>query len=89
MTGGTYCRIGQGNGAGPAIWAAVSTPLFSIMNKNDFFAMIVCTISKKGLLLAGFIFVDDIDLCITQELNDTKPIHSKMQGAVTQWEGVL
>jgi len=28
--------IRQGNGAGPAIWAAVSSPLFEIMKEDGF-----------------------------------------------------
>jgi len=27
--------IGQGNGVGPAIWAAISSPLFAIMKEVD------------------------------------------------------
>jgi len=38
--------IGQGNGAGPQIWAAVSTPLFQILTKEGFLAQIICTMSK-------------------------------------------
>jgi len=80
--------IGQGNGAGPAIWAAVSTPLF-IMQEDGFFAMMVSAISKQQLLLARFAFVDNTDLCLTQEIHKTKLIHNKMQGTVTHWEGLL
>jgi len=34
--------IGQGNGAGPAIWAAVSSPLFTIMQEDRFLATVIC-----------------------------------------------
>jgi len=38
--------IGQGNGAGPQIWAAVSTPLFQILAEEGFLAMVICAISR-------------------------------------------
>jgi len=31
--------IVQGNGAGPAIWAAVSSPMFKIMRQDGFYAL--------------------------------------------------
>jgi len=37
--------IGQGNGAGLQIWAAVSSPLFQILTQDSFIAQIICTIS--------------------------------------------
>ncbi len=37
--------IGQGNGAGLAIWTAISTPLFNIMEDDGYFALIICAIS--------------------------------------------
>ena len=38
--------IGQGNGVGPQIWAAVSTPLFQILAEEGFLAKVICTISR-------------------------------------------
>jgi len=37
---------GQGNGVGPQIWVAVSTPLFAIMRVEGFVAQILCAMSK-------------------------------------------
>jgi len=37
--------IGQGNCAGPHIWATVSLPLLKLMKQDGFFAMIVGEIS--------------------------------------------
>jgi len=56
--------IGQGNGAGPHIWAVASTPLFQILKKEGFLAQIICAMSKHQSAMASFGFVDDIDLCI-------------------------
>jgi len=80
--------IGQGNRARPQIWAAVSTPLFNIM-WADVFAIIICTISWKGLQLSGFAFVDDTNLCITIQPTEQTMIHAKIQLAVNHWAGLL
>jgi len=39
--------IGQGNGTGPQIWAAVSTPLFEILREEDFVATFICALSRQ------------------------------------------
>jgi len=39
--------IGQGNGAGPAIWAVVSSPMFEIMQQEGFYALIQGAISLQ------------------------------------------
>jgi len=49
--------IGQGNGAGPQIWAAVSTPLFEILREEGFVATFICVLSKAQRCMAGFAFV--------------------------------
>jgi len=41
----TAIGIGQGNGAGPQIWVAVSTVLFKVLREDSFFANLVCTMS--------------------------------------------
>lgn len=40
-------RIGQGNGAGPAIWAIVSTPLLNVLRDKGFGCEIICPLSSK------------------------------------------
>jgi len=57
--------IGQGNGAGPAIWAAVSSPLFKIMQADSFLATVICAMSSQACCFSGFAFVDDTDLCVS------------------------
>jgi len=37
--------IGQGNGAGPLIWVAVSSPMFNIMRSDSFYAHVISSIS--------------------------------------------
>jgi len=57
--------IGQSNGAGLQIWAAVSTPLFNILRQEGFLATIICAISRQSQTIGGFAFVDDTDLIVT------------------------
>jgi hypothetical protein len=55
--------IGQGNGAGPAIWAVISCLILEIMHKQGYVAMFVSAISWMSIALCGgFLFVDDADL---------------------------
>ncbi len=39
--------IGQGNGVGPAIWAAVSSPMFEIMCQDGFYALMQGAVSLQ------------------------------------------
>jgi len=81
--------IGQGNGAGPQIWAAVSTPLFAIMRAEGFVAQIICAMSKISMELAGLAFVDDTDLIINDPSNDAEQVSDKMQRSLSTWHGIL
>jgi len=81
--------IGQGNGAGPSIWAAVSSPMFDIMQQDGFYALLMGAISKLQQKISGFAFVDDTDLCITHASDEGKQVVQQMQKAVTQWDGLL
>ena len=53
---------GQGNGAGPPIWATTSSPLFDMMREDDHGAHFTSAISEELLHIAGSAFVDDTDL---------------------------
>ncbi len=81
--------IGQGNGAGPQIWAAVSTPLFEILSQDGFVATFICSLSKQHRQMAGFAFVDDTDLIVTDASNDEKQVTQKMQSSLSLWHGLL
>jgi len=81
--------IGQGNGAGPQIWAAVSSPLFELLQQQGFFAHIIGAISLHARKLTGFAFVDDTDLCVTHPSNSVTQVALHMQGSITSWEGLL
>jgi len=86
--GNPIVGIGQGNGAGPQIWAAVSFPLFDIMPQDGFLAMVHCTMSVLWEDIVGFTFVNDTDLCTSSPTRDDS-IVIQMQQLVTNWEGLL
>ena len=81
----------QGNGAGPAIWACVSSPLFDILREQGYGAKYVSPI--KGILfnLAGFAFVDDADLIQTpnQPTQSVPQLIQAAQNGLKLWEECL
>jgi len=81
--------IGQGNGVGPQIWAAVSTPLFQILAEEGFLAKVICTISRHKWLIVGFGFINDTDLCITAVDNKLPSILHQMQQSLWMWADLL
>jgi len=81
--------ISQGNGASPHIWAAVSTTLFQILAQEGFLATVICAISKLKYTMAGFGFVDDVDLCITMPKGNREQVVHQMQKSINMWAGLL
>ncbi len=81
--------IGQGNGAGHHIWAAVSTPLFQVMRAEGFIVLFICALSKTQRALAGLAFVDNTDLIINDESNLAPRVGTKMQESLTMWHRLL
>ena len=61
----TPIGFGQGNRAGPAIWAVISTIFFDTLRENGYGALLSDPFSKIDVNLAGFGFVDDTDLLQT------------------------
>jgi hypothetical protein len=55
-------RIGQGNGAGLAIWAMVSTPLLNVLRAKGFGCEIKCPLSSEYFRFVGYAFMDNTDL---------------------------
>jgi len=56
---------------------------------DRFFAKLVCEMSRIELKLAGFAFMDDTYLCLTQEPEHKAAITKRMQNAVEHWTGIL
>ena len=79
--------VGQGNGAGPAIWAIISSIFFDTLRKKGFGAILEAPFSKVDVTLAGFGFVDDTDLMQTGLIKDDYwDIVAKLQASVELWE---
>jgi len=81
--------IGQGNGAGPHIWAAMSSPLLDIMQADRFYAHMITSISHMEKRLVGFAFADDTDLVVHGPQVSSNNLHQTMQRSVDHWEGLL
>jgi len=81
--------IGQGNGAGPQLWAAVSIPLFEILCQEGFLATIICVMLLQQQTLGGFAFVNDMDLMVTDSTNTIQAVTNKMQGSLKLWHSLL
>jgi len=78
--------IGQGNGAGPHIWAVVSYPLLQVMKTDGFLAQFCCAMSKY---IICFAVVDSMDLCVSGSCQQqASAIASHMQHLSTPLEGV-
>jgi hypothetical protein len=82
--------IGQGNGAGPAIWAILSTPLLNLLHSNGFGCEFLSPISLMPIQFVGYAFVDHTDII------ESKPhqqhylgVVNQLQRAVDTWEGGL
>jgi len=87
--GAPIAGIRQGNGVGPQIWAAISSPQFDILQSEGFFALLIGAISGHSRKLAGFAFVNDTDLIVTDTEQDAMTVATWMQDAVEEWEALL
>jgi len=81
--------IGQGNGAAPAIWAVVSSPLLNALRAKGFGCEIVCPLSKSFIRFVGYAFVDDTDIIHSALLNSPQDAAALLQQALDTWEHSL
>jgi hypothetical protein len=81
--------IGQGNGAGPQIWAAISSAVLDMMRKQQCGGEFCAPVSGENLHLVGYAYVDDTDIITTVNHNDNKLLEEKIQRAIHLWEGSL
>jgi hypothetical protein len=79
--------VGQGNGAGPQIWALVSTPVLNMLRESGLGATFVSALSRMTTTLVGFAFVDDTDLITSGPLMSLQEVLSRIQQSLTAWEG--
>ncbi len=83
--------IGQGNGAGPQIWAVISTPILDLIQKEGYRAAFKVAVSRDQIQFVGYSFMDNTDLIqtrptITSTMGDTLPL---MQAALDLWNNGL
>jgi hypothetical protein len=81
--------IGQGNGAGPQIWALVSTPILNMLRAEALGMAFRCTLSGEKVGFVGYSFVDDTDLGICGNHVDYLEVVEDMQRSMNCWEGGL
>ena len=70
---------GQGNGASPAIWAVVSTPILKLLRIEDLGVFFQSALDNEEVKLVGFAFVDDTDLATSAR----DPLHPSAEAEVT------
>ena len=92
--GHTWVRIphgiGQGNGAGPSIWACVSSPLFHALREDGYGMEFQSPVTLLVLNITGFSFVDDADLIQNMgDLNSEEDLFIKAQAQLKLWEQLL
>jgi hypothetical protein len=79
--------VGQGNGAGPQIWALVSTPVLNMLRSQGLGASFVSALSRQHTTLVGFAFVDDTDLVTSGREMALEEVKSRIQESLIAWEG--
>ncbi len=82
----------QGNGASPATWVIISTPLLNMLREAGNGGYFVEPISKKISHSVGYAFVDDTDLVqfdARDQNMSTEEVMEKMQDSINRWEGGL
>jgi hypothetical protein len=57
--------LGQGNGAGPQIWAVVSTPVLNYLRSEGYGVAFKTSILGDHIRFVGYAFADDTDICQT------------------------
>jgi hypothetical protein len=80
--------IGQGNGAGPAIWAVMNTPLLNILQKRIWLLLHQSHFSIF-LSVAGYAFINDTDLVESYYHSTVEIIISNLKASLDTWEGTL
>jgi hypothetical protein len=84
-----FHAIGQGHGAGPAIWAVVSSPLLNILRAKGFGSKICCPLSRAFLKFAEYAFVNDTDIIKSALCDKKQDAIALLQKAIDTWENSL
>jgi hypothetical protein len=81
--------VGQGNGCGPAIRAAVSTPPLDLLWANGVGVDLQAAISLEAIRMAAYSLVDDTDLPQLTDTQDTWLVRRLIQTAADLWESAI
>jgi len=76
--------IGQGNGTGPQIWAAISSPPFEIMCHDGFLTLLHTVISLHKKEIVSFAFIDDTNLSVSALTQHSLTIATQIKHAIWQ-----
>ena len=80
----------QGNAAGPAIWALVSSPLLDILRERGYGARFISPLKKEFFNMCGFAFVDDTDTIQTvPHRTTTEELVKLTQEELDLWETLI
>jgi hypothetical protein len=81
----------QGNGAGPLIWAVVSSPLLNIIREEGFRNFFKTSISLQEIRFVGYAFVDDTNLIQTSKdgTKTSAEMLEQMQAGAKMWKGII
>jgi hypothetical protein len=83
--------VGQGNGAGPQIWALISTVILNMLRTEGWGASFTSPIDRREIQFVGYSFVDDTDLIVANQgkWENATEVLQALQAAMEEWEGGL
>ena len=82
--------IYQGNGAGPIIWAVVSSLLLQILREDGYGTHFEMALTNKLIRLVGYAFVDNTDLIqMAKPVQVFDDVFTNMQEGLNLWEGLI
>jgi hypothetical protein len=85
-----YSGGGQGNRAGPVIWAVVNTPVLKMLKYEGFGFMYKTIIEGEKLHFVGYSYVDDAGIIQSGKPGEPfQVLPTRMQSAMETWEGGL
>mmetsp|Transcript_17146 Transcript_17146/g.32461 ORF Transcript_17146/g.32461 Transcript_17146/m.32461 type:complete len:594 (+) Transcript_17146:248-2029(+) len=80
---------GQGNGAGPQMWAVLSATLFMAMHMEGLSTQFCQKMTDKILSIVGFMYVDDMDLIRICDDIDTEHLTEELQLTLAYWNRLV
>lgn len=81
--------VGQGNGAGPTIWAIVSSPVLDMLRESGCLCTFRMALTGEEVKFVGYAFVDDTDKVVTSPSPTAtyKEVAELLQKSADTWEG--